>query len=217
MARITAIETQIRNPQRVNIRLDVGHGFGLAAAVAAGLRVGQELDRQQIDVLHGQDAIESAYQRALRFLSVRPRSEAEISGHLHRHKTPGSVVDQTIERLRASQLADDGKFAQAWVENRGSFRPRSRRALAWELNRKGVPPQAIEAATSGLDDAELAYQAGLRQAHRLQGQAWPDFRRRLYAFLFRRGFSAGVIGPVVARVWNEKTAEQIPIENEDAS
>jgi regulatory protein len=126
-------------------------------------------------------------------------------------------VDRAIERLRQSQLADDGRFAQAWVENRSSFRPRSRRALAWELTRKGVPEQAIESATSGLDDTELAFQAGLKQARRLHGCSWPDFRRRLYAYLFRRGFSAGVIGPVVARVWSETTAEQIPTENEDAS
>jgi len=217
MARITTIETQKRNPERVNIRLDGRHGFGLAAIVAAGLRVGQELDQRQIDVLESEDAIESAYQRALRFLSVRTRSEAEISGHLLRHKTPGTVVERTIERLRQSQLADDNKFAQAWVENRSSFRPRSRRALAWELNRKGVPAEAIESATTGLDDTELAFQAGLKQARRLHGYSWLDFRRRLYAYLFRRGFSAGVIGPVVARVWSETTAEQIPTENEDAS
>lgn len=217
MARITAIETQKRSPDRVNIRLDGQHGFGLAAIVAAGLRVGQELDPRQIDSLQTADAVESAYHRALRFLSVRTRSEVEISGYLLRHKTPGAVVDRTIERLRQSQLADDGKFAQAWVENRSTFRPRSRRAMAWELNRKGVPAEAIESATSGLDDTELAFQAGLKQARRLNGSAWPDFRRRLYAYLFRRGFTAGVIGPVVERVWSETTAAQIPIETEDAS
>ena len=217
MGRITAIETQKRSPDRVNIRLDGQHGFGLAAIVAAGLRVGQELDPRQIDSLQAADAVESAYQRALRFLSVRTRSEAEISGHLLRHKTPGAVVDRTIERLRQSRLADDGKFAEAWVENRSSFRPRSRRALEWELNRKGVPAQAIESATSGLDDTELAFKAGLKQARRLTGYSWPDFRRKMYAYLFRRGFSAGVIGPVVARVWSETAAEQIPIETEDDS
>jgi regulatory protein len=215
MARITAIETQKRNPDRVNIWLDGHHSFTLAAIVAAGLRVGQDLDHGEIDLLQSDDALESAYQRALRFLSVRTRSEAEISGHLLRHKTPSIVVERTLDRLRRSQLADDSRFAQAWIENRTSFRPRSRRALTWELSRKGVPAEAIESATSGLDDTDLAFQAGLKQARRLHGYPWADFRRRLYAYLSRRGFSSGVIGPVVARLWTETPAKQLPIENED--
>jgi regulatory protein len=215
MARITAIETQQKNPDRVNIRLDGRHGFGLAAIVAAGLRVGQDLDPARIDLLQSEDAVESAYQKALRFLGVRTRSEAEISRHLLRHKTAGPIVERTLDRLRHNQLADDGRFARAWIENRNSFRPRSRRALTWELRRKGVPAEAIESATSGLDDTSLAFQAGLKQARRLDGYPWADFRRRLYAYLSRRGFSGAVIGPVVARLWSETTAQQLPIENED--
>jgi regulatory protein len=215
MARITAIETQKINRDRVSICLDGQHGFALAAIVAAGLRVGQVLDPARIDLLQSEDAIESAYQRALHFLSVRTRSEAEISQHLLRHKTPGPVVQRTLDRLRQNQLADDRRFAQAWVENRNSFRPRSRRALTWELSRKGVPAQAIAYATSGLEDADLAFQAGLKQARRLRRYPWADFRRRLYAYLSRRGFSGSVIAPVVARLWNEATAQQFPIENED--
>ena len=177
MARITAIETQKRHPDRVSIRLDGRDSFGLAPSVARGLRVGQDLDSAKIDGLQAEDAVESAYQRARRFLSVRTRSEAEISRYLLRHKIPESVMERTLSRLRRNQLTDDGSFAQAWIENRSSFRPRSRRALTWELSRKGVPTETGEAATVGLDDTELAWQAGSKHAHRLHGLAWADFRR----------------------------------------
>jgi SOS response regulatory protein OraA/RecX len=83
------------------------------------------------------------------------------------------------------------------------------------LGRKGLAAETVEAATAGLDDAQLAWQAGSRQARRLHGYAWPDFRRRLYAYLSRRGFSAGVIGPVVTGLWQETTAAKSPIENEE--
>ena len=46
--RITAIEPQQKNPQRVNIYLDGEFAFGLAAVVAAWLRVGQELGEEKI-------------------------------------------------------------------------------------------------------------------------------------------------------------------------
>ncbi len=46
--RITAIEPQQKNPQRVNIYLDGEFAFGLAAVVAAWLKVGQELGEEKI-------------------------------------------------------------------------------------------------------------------------------------------------------------------------
>ncbi len=217
MARITAIETQKRNPTRVNIHLDGDYAFSLTTTAAAGLRVGLELEPIRIQSLLADDAAEMAYHNVLRLIDRRTRSEAEIRQYLLRRKTPEDVLERTLIRLRKNDLADDGRFAQAWIDNRTSFRPRSRRALTWELRRKGVPTQTIESAVSELDDADLAYQAGLKQAGRLRGSPWGDFRRRLYAYLGRRGFAGDVIGPAIARLWNETTTEQPPSENEETS
>ena len=215
MARISAIEIQKRHPDRLTIRLEGRRSVGLAAIVAAGLKVGQDLDPQQIDRLRGDDAQESAFQAALRFLSLRARSESEIKQHLRKHKFSEDVMEQTMLRLRRSQSADDSQFAQAWVENRTAFRPRSRRALIWELGRKGVPSETIEAAIAELDEAELAFLAGTKQARRLSESSWLDFRRQLYAFLARRGFPSEMIGTAVRRLWAETHPGQSVHENED--
>ncbi len=215
MARITAIETQKRNPARVNIHLDGDYAFSLTAIVASGLRVGLELEPIKIKSLLADDAVETAYHKVARLIDRRTRSEAEIRQYLLRQKTPGDVLERTLIRLRKNDLADDGRFAQAWIDNRGAFRPRSRRALTWELRRKGVPAETIESVVSPLDDADLAYQAGLKQAGRLRGSPWGDFRRKLYAYLGRRGFASDVIGPAIARLWSETTAGQPPFENEE--
>jgi regulatory protein len=215
MARITAIETQKRNPDRLTIRLDGHRAFGLAAIVAAGLRVGQDLDAQEIERLHGVDVEESTFQRALHFLSFRTRSESEIEQHLRKREIAEDVLERVMQRLRQSQLADDSQFAQAWVENRTTFRPRSRRALSWELRRKGVRDQEIEAAVSEVDESELAFQAGAKRARQLAGDPWQDFRRKLYAYLARRGFPSELIGSVVTRLWAEANPVQTVHENED--
>lgn len=215
MPKITALQPQKRDPQRVNIHLDGEYAFSLARIVAVWLKVGQELSDEKIASLQTEDARERAYQQAMLFLSYRARSESEIRQNLRKHEIPEDVIEQTLERLRENQLANDDKFARAWVENRNTFRPRSRRALSVELRQKGISDEAAQSALAGLDEEALAYEAGLKKARRLQVLEWSEFRKKLSEFLARRGFPYSVIAPTVSRIWNETHTEQNTIDNEE--
>ncbi len=215
MARITAIEPQKRDPNRVNIHLDGNYAFSLARIVAAWLKVGQEIGEDKIASLQTEDTRERAYQQALIFLSYRARSESEIRQNLRRHEFSDEIIEHTLTRLREHRLADDSQFARAWVENRSTFRPRSRRALQMELRQKGLSDEAAQSALAGLDEEALAYEAGLKKARRLEVLDWNEFRKKLSEFLARRGFPYSVIAPVVARIWNETHAEQHSFDHEE--
>jgi regulatory protein len=208
MSTITAIETQKRDPDRVNIQVDGEFAFSLAGTLASGLRVGQDLGPQSLAGLRAEDARESAYQQALLFLSYRIRSEAEVREYLRKHSIPEDLLERTLVRLRQNGLSDDVKFAREWVENRNTFRPRGRRALAWELHRKGVAAETVDSALSEVDEPALAYAAGRKKARQFGLLSWPDFRNKLTAFLSRRGFPHSVIVPVASRLWNETHAGQ---------
>ena len=215
MKKITALVVQKRNPNRVNVHLDGEFAFGLARIVAVWLRVGQELDEEKLKRLQVEDARERAVQQALLFLSYRARSESEIRQNLRKHEMPEEVIEETIARLRQDGLANDGQFAQAWVENRSTFRPRSRRMLAMELRQKGLDDEAVSSALEDVDDEPLAYEAAKKRAPRLKALEWVDFRKKLSEFLARRGFSYSVIAPVVTRIWNELQKDEKPYEEED--
>jgi regulatory protein len=204
MARtITALKVQKRNPGRINVYLDGDFAFGLARIVAAWLYIGQELSEEKIAELQSGDVREAAHQQALRSLSYRARSEAEIRQNLKEHEFSEPVIEETLERLRKSGLLDDARFAKSWVENRTELRPRSRRALAFELGRKGISGEALDEALAETDDDELAYQAGLKQARKLQSLEWAEFRPKLLAFLARRGFQYSTAAEAVSRIWAE--------------
>ena len=215
MKKITALVVQKRNPNRVNVHLDGEYAFGLARIVAVWLRVGQDLDEEKLKRLQVEDARERAVQQALLFLSYRARSESEIRQNLRKHEMPEEVIEETLARLRQDGLANDGQFAQAWVENRSAFRPRSRRLLALELRQKGLDDEAVSSALEAVDDEPLAYEAAKKRAPRLKALEWADFRRKLSEFLARRGFSYPVIAPVVTRIWNEIHKDEKPYEEED--
>jgi len=218
MKKITALVVQKRNPNRVNIHLDGEYAFGVARIVAAWLRVGVELDEKKIEQLQTEDARERAYQQAMLFLSYRARSESEIRQNLHKHEIPELVIDLTLDRLRQDGLANDNEFAQAWVENRSTFRPRSRRMLAMELRQKGLDDESMHSALKNVDDEPLAYEAAKKRATRFKDLEWSEFRKKLSDFLARRGFPYAVVAPVVTRIWNEThKQEQHNFEEEDIS
>jgi regulatory protein len=217
MKKVTALQVQKRNPNRVNVHLDGEYAFGLARIVAAWLQVGQTLDDDKIAELKAEDARERAMQQALLFLSYRVRSEKEIRQNLSKHEIPDEVIEETLEKLRRNGFANDKQFASAWVENRSTFRPRGRRALAMELRQKGIDDAIIDTALEGLDEEILAYEAGLKKARKLRVREWSEFRKKMSDFLARRGFSYSVIAPIVSRLWNEihPEGEEKIIDNEE--
>lgn len=215
MKKITAIVAQKKHPGRVNLYLDGEFAFGLARVAAAWLRVGQELSEEKIEQLLLEDARERAFQQAMLFLSYRARSESEIRQNLRKHEIPEPVIEHTLERLRQDGLANDQQFARAWVENRATFRPRSRRLMTIELRQKGLNDEAVKSAVEDVDDEALAYQAAQKRSLRLKDLEWVEFRKKLSDFLARRGFSYSVIAPVITRIWNEAHADEHHYEEED--
>jgi regulatory protein len=202
---VTAMKVQKRNHQRVNVYLDEEFAFGLARIVAAWLHVGQVLSDEKIAQLRNEDELETAYQRSLKYVNNRPHSEAEVRRHLQGLQVSETITQSVVSRLRDIGLVNDSSFAQNWVENRGEFRPRSKRALAFEMHRRGLNEESITQALASVDDEKMAIQAALKQARKLRELEWPSFRQKLSSFLARRGFSYEVIQPVVVRIWNEIT------------
>jgi regulatory protein len=200
---ITAIKQQKRNPQRVNIYLDGNYAFPLAKIVAAWLKVGQKLSPAKIKELKGSDESEKAFQRAIRFISYRPRSQAEVERNLRKHEIDDVLIPEIIERLKRGKLLDDADFARRWVEDRNTFRPRGAFALRAELRQKGISDETIDEAVSSLNEPDLARGAAMRKARRLSNLEWPVFRIKLAAHLSRRGFGYETVAEVCKETWNE--------------
>lgn len=208
MFKITDIQPQKNDPQRLNVYLDGEFGFGIARVVAPWLEVGKELSPEKVKELQVKDEIEKAYQRALNYLSYRPRSRTEVQRNLSKHDVPPEAIEEVLYRLEENSLLDDLDFARKWVENRAAFHPRSRRALTSELRQKGVASHVIDQALKDVDDHEMAYKVAQNKLRRLKGLDRQDFNQKLYGYLTRRGFHYSVCKPVTERVWQELHQDQ---------
>jgi regulatory protein len=207
MGKITALTRQKRNPDRINVFLDDEFAFGLAAITAVSLRIGQTLTANQIDTLQASDLEEKAKKIAIGFIEYRPRSLQETRRHLKKKDYPEDVIEHVLERLEAVELLNDTAFARYWVEQRETFKPRSKMALQQELRQKGVARDVIEEAVAEIDELAAASKAAHSKARRWYSLPWQEFRKKLSGFLQRRGFSYAVISEVTKTLWEELSAD----------
>jgi regulatory protein len=201
---ITRIAEQRRKRGRVWVEIDGRHGLSLADEVVtrAGLAVGDELDEATLGRLLAADEVARATEAALAFLAYRPRSEKEVRDRLRRGGFEQEAIEQTIAKLHEWRYLDDADFARRWVESRTTGRPRGSRLLQQELWRKGIDRETVREV---IDDAELdeaaAAEALARERLRsYAGEDPPVIRRRLGAYLSRRGYSYDVVRDAIERV-----------------
>jgi regulatory protein len=127
-----------------------------------------------------------------------------LSGQLTKRGYPDDIRDRVLDRLAAAGLVDDTDFAEEWVRSRRAKAGKSKRALAVELQTKGVDNDVITSALDGLgadaerERAEQLVRARLRR-EALGGDSKEEVRvsRRLAAMLARRGYSQTLAGEVV--------------------
>jgi regulatory protein len=200
---ITGLQFQKRNKERVNVYIDGEFAFGLDAVQAAGLRKGQELTAAEIETLKQQDAKRKALDQAMRFLSFRPRSQAEVETYLKKKKVDDETISEIIGRLKELEYLDDEAFARFWIENRQRFKPRSKLALRYELQQKGIDRDVAAVTTADVDEEEAAWQAVENKLSRWYNYPLQDFQRKVYDFLRRRGFHYEIIKTTFARACQE--------------
>jgi regulatory protein len=94
------------------------------------------------------------------------------------------------------------------LENRDTFKPRSSRALRYELRQKGVADSIIDGVLAEHDDRDAAYRAALKRGRKLARRHDDDtVRPKLLAFLNRRGFRYDIARDAVDKLVKELDEE----------
>ena len=204
---ITKLGIQKKNKERVNVFLDEKYAFAVTLTVALELKKGQFLSDAEIERFKQQDDRHKAYDRAIFYLGFRARSRSEVENYLRKKEYPPEVITEVVTRLIEEKYLNDDEFAQTWVSNREQLKPKSKRALQYELRQKGVGQTAIENALSELDEDDAAHRA-------LESKLWQwrqldkeTFKKKAMGFLSRRGFGYHIARDAVDAAWDEVASE----------
>ena len=137
---------------------------------------------------------------ALRRLATAPQTRAQLDDAMRRRGVPDQIRERVLDRFGEVGLIDDAMFAEAWVESRHAGRGLAKRALAFELRRRGVEPAVVDKAVERLPAQQEETMARALVAGRLAGtrNLEPVARtRRLAGMLARKGYPAGLAFRVV--------------------
>ena len=194
-----------RKGRRVDVDFDDGSALRCDRDFlpARRLAAGQEIESIFLDRLRRQAARHEAERSALRWLTNRPRSRADLTRRLRAKQVPADVAEEALDALAEQGYLDDRAFARSFVESRLRFRPRARAMLRAELRAQGVDGALADEATAEIDDLELArtlVREQLRRRGPLEADHEAPQRDRLAALLQRRGFSHELAATAIRQV-----------------
>jgi len=99
------------------------------------------------------------------------------------------MINKTIEKLLEQKYLDDEIFTRAFVESRINHKPKSKFALAYELNKKGINSAVIENILKNYDDQVLARKAIEPKIKLWLRLDFEKFKKKVLNFLQYRGFT----------------------------
>ncbi|WP_135547315.1 regulatory protein RecX [Paenibacillus cymbidii] len=200
---ITQVEKQKTKAHRYHIFVDGRFAFSVHEDVMVKFRLmkGAEIDADSAAAAVAEDERLRCYHEAARYVGRQPRAAQEVQQHLLGKGYEEEGAAEAVRRLKEQGYIDDRQFAQQWTEFRVRSQKKGKRWVQQELREKGVDKEHIAEALAGMDE-ETEYTG----AYELARKKWassanaelPARKRKLAAFLLRRGYTLSIVNRVLA-------------------
>jgi regulatory protein len=202
---VTAIEPDPRRAASVRVTTSGGTVYTIPADRLGdlGLEHGVRLDGERIAGLSGAADEEAALRAGLAAIGRRAFARTDLGRRLRRRGHPRPAIQSALERLERLGLLDDLRFARDFVDTRAE-RGRGPARLRRDLQALGVRDAVVDEAIrvrwpSGDVEPGVPQALALRRSRQLGALPRPTKRRRLLAFLARRGFTGQSAREAVTR------------------
>ena len=206
---VTDIKEAVRDRDRLNVYIDRKFfcSLALSQVVDLKLKIGKQLNDEDLKSLRRASEFGKLYQRALEYALLRPHSQKEMRDYLKKktlskavrvknQKTgeyqtkqkegfDASLVEPVLARLVERGYVDDERFAKLWIENRSVRKGISQKKLRLELQSKGISQDIIDACLSeGVRDERKELEKVIAK----KAKKYPD-EQKLIRYLLRQGFN----------------------------
>lgn len=198
MGKITNLARQKKRESRVNVFIDEKFAVGLSEneLLFFDLYKGKEISEKELDAIKTHSSFEKVKDKALRLISIRPRSKAELEEKLIGKKYDTKQVKKVVSSLVKEKLLDDSQFAKQWIYHRTEFGNYGKRRIELELWKKKVPEKIIKKTISKITPRQeflRAKEIGFKKWKSLKDDSSSKKREKTIGFLSRKGYSWDVI------------------------
>ena len=204
---LTGLAPDPRRPDYRLVEVDRGRFASLPAQELTGLDlvVGREIGPLVLERLQQLADVEAAHRAAQRAIARRAHARFDLRRRLLQKQHPPDAVDAALERLSAAGLLDDARFAVDYAAAKAR-RGRGPSRLTSDLQAQGVDRRVAEEAVrtslaaEGVDPGDAVRALAEKRAKQLAGLPPLVRKRRLVAFLVRRGFQGSEVRSVVEAI-----------------
>lgn len=208
--KITLIEEQKKNKERVSIYIDEAYGFGVSLEILYkyNLKVGMELTEDFIsDVIRKEEALK-ANNYAMNLISMGGlKTEKEIRDRMIKKGFNDDDINNAINLLKDYKYVDDRIYAEYYIKDKLQINGYGKNKIKNDLFRKGVSSETIsECLDEFVDDDsqfELAVELGRKKVKTVKTDDFNVLYRKVGSFLQGRGFSFDVIKKVMSVLKDE--------------
>lgn len=201
--KITKIEASRK--KRFKIYLDDVYAFSVSQAtlVKFALLKGSTIHESDILKIQADDAYQQAYQKALHFLHYQLRTTKEVYEKLEKLGYDDDLIHQILQQLTELELINDEHYAESFLNENFVIQKKGPKAIAFELNRKGISKAVIERVLKQYDvqqQQQLALEVGEKYAERQTHLSIKAIKQKTYVYLMQRGYAAEIASMVTSQL-----------------
>ena len=208
MKKITKIEYQKNNKNRVNIYLDDSFAFGIDINIMVKYSLSKNMELKEDfieEILMAEEEI-NVYNYALSVLSRTFKSEKQLRDKLNEKGYDGQFVDNTIIKLKEKKYLDDERYSEILINNKINISKYGKRRVREALYHKGINREIIDEKLSCIsedDELERALSLGSKKLRTIKKD---DERRsvKLSNYLVNKGFEFSTVKKAVVTLLKQE-------------
>lgn len=137
---------------------------------------------------------------ALNQLSMSPKTRQQLEQALAKKGTAPDIAKTVLDRLAELGYVDDLAYAQLFIRSKTKTKHLARRAMAYELTKRGVHKDLIAQALADVsedDEWDMARELVAKKLRSMKDLNREIITRRLMGTLARKGYSGNIAGAVI--------------------
>lgn len=212
MGKITSIEVQKRNVNRVNVYVDEAFTFAFDAELIykQGIQKDSIIDVEAIKEIVKEDEFIKCKNSALRTVEKTYKTEKELRDKLTEKGFEEDTIKRAIEFLKEYNLLNDEKYAEMYIKDR--LRSQGRNKIKYALIRKGVSEDILLDKLSNIDsedENDTAFKLAEKKYNILKKKESDKYKlsQKLFRFLLSKGYDYDCCNSIVRRLTNNEYME----------
>lgn len=201
MPTITDIEIQKKNKDRVSVFLDGEFFCGLDTFTMQKhfLSIGKQVSKEKLLEAVFESEVESAFEKSMRQIESRLKSEKEIRDYLDGKTYKEEVIEATVDRLKRYNYINDGEFCRQYIN---SYLNRwGRKKIEYMLKSLVLDKEVFNNALEEVPcQVEVCYKLAIKHI----GSKDFDYtqKQKTFSHLMQKGFISDVIKEALSRINN---------------